>query len=238
MSSNYPVIAGDYIIKIIGNVVEKANPGDITVLNLSKELPAEIINTIGDDYLVRPTLGCRVGGVVEYVEVIKGSYNNQNKSIRVRRGQSPYSSGTNGKSYLHQSSSPNAIELNFGKIYPNSLLTLSKDVDTLKNNISSYIQSNTPNASNSTKGLVTTSYFNPNKSITEPYAVITNDNPVLRSIVASVLNITTNDSQLNFDQALTPANQARLGTISTMFAYFINNPNNVVKLITLIDAQP
>lgn len=235
MPSKYPIIAGDAIIKIVGNIVQKANSGDITILSLSKELPGDLINAIEGVLPVYATLGCRIAGLVEYVEVIKGGYNNQNKSLRVRRGQSPFASGMNGISYEHQSSAPNSIELNFGKIFPNSLLTLSTDVDTLKNNLNKAIQDNIPNASTSTKGVVTTAYFNPSKSITEPYAVITNDNPVLRSVFASLLNITTNDSQLNFDQPLTPSNAAKLGTVSTLLSYFINDVNKLTILINLIN---
>lgn len=235
MPSKYPIIAGDVIIKIVGNIVQKANSGDITILSLSKELPADLINTIEGAYPVYATLGCRIGGLVEYVEVIKGGYNNQNKSLRVRRGQSPFASGLNGISYQHQSSAPNSIELNFGKVFPNTLLTLSTDVDNIKNSIKTVIQDNIPNASNSTKGVVTISYFNSSKSITEPYSVITNDNPLLRSGFASLLNITTNDSQLNFDQPLTPSNAVRLGTVSTLLAFFINTTNNLTVLFNLIN---
>lgn len=234
MSSKYPVIAGDVIIKIVGNIVQKANSGDITNLSLSKELPADLINAIEGAFPVYATLGCRIGGLVEYVEVMKGGYNNQNKSLRVRRGQSPFASGLNGVSYQHQSSAPNSIELNFGKIFPNSLLTLSTDVDNIKNNINKVIQENIPNASTSTKGVVNVAYFNPNKSISEPYSVITNDNPVLRSLGAALLNITTNDTQLNFDQPLTPSNQSRLGTVQSLLSFFINTPSYLTTLINLV----
>ena len=238
MASNYPNIAGNIIVKIIGNIVQKANSGDTTTITLSQSLPSEVINAINDDFPIYANLGCRIGGLIESVLIVRSSYNEQNKTLRIKRGMSPYYNGLNGVSYLHQSSAPNSIELNFNTVNPNSLYNLSKDVDSLKNNINSYIQSNIPLASNSVKGTLLTSYFNPSKSITEPYSVITNDNPLLRSVFASLLNITANDSQLNFDQPLTPSNAARLGTVSALLSFFINNPNNVTKIINLINLQP
>ena len=225
MSNTFlPIIAGNYVARITQTIVQETTQGNITPVNLIDDLPAEIIQAINSNYPVYAILGCRKNGTVEYVQIEKGSYQSQDRRIRLVRGQSPYFSSTGGQAIRHTATSSGGISLDFNTTYPYGYRQLVDTVSELKDNTLKFVTNNIPKATTTTVGAVQVSYNNPEKQANTAYRVITQENPLVQQILQSLLDLSPTSQTLQLDGSIDSASVQKIDSLRKLSKLLLSNP--------------
>lgn len=232
----YP--AGDYVARIVQTRVPITAVDNITSVTLTEALPSEIVQSLNANADIYAILGCRKNGTREWVRIENSSYNEATRTIRFRRGQSPFANCSGGTVKDHIAQNQGGLELNFYAIHPCSFKGLVEDVENLKNNITSVIVNNIGNASITQPGLIKTSYFNPSKPLSDSYQAITNEDPFLKAFLSSLLNEATTIPELNFGGTITSQVQNKLNNYKLIASAIFTSPTRTTAFINFLNSLP
>jgi hypothetical protein len=237
-SCKYSFPVADYKVPIIQTNLPAVPSGTSVNVNLAKDLPANIIQSINtQDAYVK--LSCyTLTKPVEYARIQRGSYVSQNRQITLIRGQSPYEDNTGGTAESIQVSSSGQIILDFSAWRPADISVVISDLCNIKTQNLAFLTTNLPTASSTVKGAVLIAYNNPSISTTTPYKVIANDNPLLNRLANALLGQDAQSADLNWDGSISPSADTKLSRITNILNRATITQTRYQAFVDWIDSLP
>lgn len=229
MNSNF---VGNYIAGLKNYKLEASTPGTEQTVLLKDTLPAEILQSLNNAGTVQASLGCRKDGLLEMVTVVKGSYNAQDKSIRIIRGQSAFAQASGGRTFTHAG---NNIHLDFSVISPTFLNELALKVDKLINNPTTPINNPTAIATKNIPGRIETTWDQPNHNPVVPYKVIPFNEPNFQFLISQILNVSPTSNTMQFDGAMDTIVKERIERLSKIINAATSSPARTDAVVTWLN---